>query len=109
VKVSGRSKGNEAKNVAYKKTGGVAPVSAASGSSGQGGVGEATDSRVAISDLGRVVAETAKLLESVPDIRVEKVERIQSALESGTYQVEGREVADRIVSEAVKEIRNRTR
>jgi flagellar biosynthesis anti-sigma factor FlgM len=109
VKVSGRSKGNEAKNVSYKKTGGVAPVSAASGSSGQGGVGGTTESSVAISDLGRVVAETAKLLESVPDIRVDKVERIQTALDAGTYQVEGDKVADRIVSEAVKEIRNRTR
>jgi flagellar biosynthesis anti-sigma factor FlgM len=109
VKISGRGKGNEAKNVGYKKTSGVAPVAPAASTSGQGGVGEATESSVAISDLGRVVAEAAKMLESVPDIRVEKVGRIQSELDAGTYQVEGEKVADKLVTEAVRDVRNRTR
>lgn len=109
MKISGRGKGNEAKNVAYKKTTGAAPVAGTSSASGQGGVGGAGESSVAISDLGRVVAETAKLVDAVPDIRVEKVGRIQSALDAGTYQVEGEKVADKVVSEAVREIRNRTR
>jgi flagellar biosynthesis anti-sigma factor FlgM len=109
VKISGRSKGNEAKNVAYKKTGGVAPVASTSSSSGQGGVGGASESSVAISDLGRIVAETAKLVDAVPDIRIEKVGRIQSELDAGTYQVEGEKVADKMVTEAVREIRKRTR
>ncbi len=109
MKISGRSKGNEAKNVAYKKAGEIAPVASTSSSSGQGGVGNASESSVAISDLGRVVAETAKLVEALPDIRVEKVGRIQSALEAGTYQVEGEKVAEKVVSEAVRDIRNRSR
>ena len=109
MKISGRGKGNEAKNVAYKKTGGVSPVGSTASSSGQGGVGGTTESSVAISELGRVVAETAKLVDALPDIRIEKVGRIQIALDAGTYQVEGEKVADKVVSEAVREIRNRTR
>lgn len=109
MKISGRGKGNEAKNVAYKKTGGVQPVSSASSSSGQGGVGGASESSVAISDLGRVVAETRKMVDALPDVRIEKVERIQSALDSGTYQVAGEQVAEKMVAEAVREVRNRTR
>ncbi|HEY5995423.1 MAG TPA: flagellar biosynthesis anti-sigma factor FlgM [Candidatus Deferrimicrobiaceae bacterium] len=106
---SGRSKGTKGTIVPFGKTGGVAPVSASSGSSGQGGVGRTTEPGGAISDFGRVVAEAARLLDSVPDIRIEKVESIQTAMDAGTYHVEGNKVAERIVSEAVREIRNRNR
>lgn len=108
MKISGR-KGSEAKNVYGKKTGGVQPAAPASPATGGGSVSGAQESIATISDRGRLVSEARKMVDSLPDIRVDRVERIQSALDSGTYQVEGEKVADKMVTEAVKEIRNRNR
>lgn len=44
-----------------------------------------------------------------PEIRAEKVAKIQSSIDSGTYRVEGRKVANKMVADAVQEIRNRSR
>ena len=40
-----------------------------------------------------------KRIEEVPDVRSDRVERIRQALESGTYQINSRIIADRILQE----------
>jgi anti-sigma28 factor (negative regulator of flagellin synthesis) len=55
------------------------------------------------------VSEAHKAVDALPEIRVEKVGRIQAAVDAGTYRVEGGRVAEKMVSDAVRELRNRTR
>ncbi|GAB4233202.1 MAG: hypothetical protein OHK0028_08880 [Deltaproteobacteria bacterium] len=108
MKISGR-KGKEAGNVILRKTGAV-PGKGPFGSSGP--VKEAPPPgtpSLAISDQGRLVSEAHRAIDALPEIRVEKVGRIQAAVDSGTYRVEGGRVAEKMVSDAVRELRNRTR
>ncbi|MBI5418995.1 MAG: flagellar biosynthesis anti-sigma factor FlgM [Deltaproteobacteria bacterium] len=108
MKISGR-KGSELKNVAFKKTGGVQGAQSSSSARTNRGVGGAGESTVAISDRARQVSDAHRALDALPDIRVGKVGEIQSALDRGNYHVEGEKVADKMVTDAVREIRNRTR
>lgn len=109
MKVTGR-KGSDLKKVVFKKTGAVQgspPASAAK--TGLEGV-EAAESVVAISDRGRSVSEARRIYGELPDVpQVEKVEALHAAVDNGTYHVPGEKVADKMVKDAVKEIRNRIR
>ena len=64
---------------------------------------------LAISDQGRLVSEAHRALDALPEVRIEKVGRIQAAMDNGDYQVEGQQVAEKMVTDAVRELRNRTR
>ena len=64
---------------------------------------------LAISDQGRLVSEAHRALAALPEVRVEKVGRIQAAMDVAAYRVEGQQVAEKMVTDAVRELRNRTR
>jgi flagellar biosynthesis anti-sigma factor FlgM len=108
VKVTGK-KGSELKSVGFRKAdavkGSSVPKSGKAGSRGSG-----DDSSVAISERGRTVSEARRIYDSLPDVpQAEKVEALHAAVENGTYNVPGEVVADKMVNDAVKEIRNRNR
>ncbi|OYV99008.1 MAG: hypothetical protein B7Z62_02175 [Deltaproteobacteria bacterium 37-65-8] len=84
VKISGR-KGKEPGNGSSRRTRGV---------QGKGPAGSAGP-------------EANRTLDAFPKARVEKVERIQSEMNDGTYKVEGRRVAEKMVTDAVRELRKR--
>lgn len=65
--------------------------------------------RNARTDVGTHPASVHRPADDLAGLRVEKVGEIQSAMESGNYRVEGQKVADKMVTDAVREIRNRTR
>ncbi len=109
MKVTGR-KGSDLKKVVFKKTGSVQGSPPASSSKPEVAGVEAAESVVAISDRGRSVSEARRMYEGVPDIpQVEKVEALHAAVDNGTYHVPGEKVADKMVKDAVREIRNRNR
>lgn len=53
---------------------------------------------VSISGQGRDFQTVMKALKDIPDIRKDKVEKIQKQIETGKYQVSGKDIADSILS-----------
>lgn len=58
---------------------------------------------------GRLAAEARKIVDSIPDVRTDRVERIRDALERGTYRVEGSRIADRMIGDALRDLHIRMR
>ena len=56
---------------------------------------------VVLSPQARRIQEARKLLNSVPDIRGEKVAQIKAHIEDGTYHVDGEKVAEKIIKESL--------
>ena len=108
MKISGR-KGKEPGNVVSRKTGSVQGKGPADPAGPVSGVPSSGTPSLAISDQGRLVSEAHRALDALPEIRVEKVERIQVAMDHNAYRVEGHQVAEKMVTDAVRELRNRTR
>ncbi len=108
MKISGK-KGKEAGNVVLRKTGGVQGKGPAGAAGAVSGVPPSGTPSLAISDQGRFVSEAHRALDALPEIRVEKVGKIQAAMDDGSYQVEGERVAEKMVTDAVRELRNRGR
>ncbi len=59
--------------------------------------------RVHISDQAKELQRIKQLTTEPDTARAEKVERIRQAVESGTYTVEGRKVADAVIRHALTE------
>lgn len=57
------------------------------------------EDRVALSPEAKRVQEVKKILDSLPDIREEKVAEIKERIENGTYRVDSGEVASGIIKE----------
>lgn len=106
MKIS-ENKGNGAKAVSSAKSTVVRGQEPVGSTAPTGSVGDA-GSPVEISGMGRLVGEASRALSALPDVRVEKVERIQSALESGSYEISGEAVAEKMVADAVGELRHRS-
>ncbi|MBW1939949.1 MAG: flagellar biosynthesis anti-sigma factor FlgM [Deltaproteobacteria bacterium] len=56
---------------------------------------------VVLSQKGREIQEAKNFLDSVPDIREEKVVRIKKQIENGTYQVDGEKIAIKMIKESL--------
>lgn len=108
MKISGR-KGKETGNVVSRKTGGVQGSGPAGSAGPVAGVPSSGAPSLAISDQGRLVSEAHRALAALPEVRVEKVGRIQAAMDVAAYRIEGQQVAEKMVTDAVRELRNRTR
>ncbi|AUG56247.1 MAG TPA: flagellar biosynthesis anti-sigma factor FlgM [Ruminiclostridium sp.] len=52
---------------------------------------------VSISSQGREFQTVMKALKNVPDIRKDKVEKIEKQIQSGDYKVSGEDIADSIL------------
>ncbi len=61
----------------------------------------ATD--VELSESTREVAHAAELLAGLPDVRMDKIQEIKPRIEDGSYKVESKVVAKRIVDAALRE------
>ncbi|GAB4361488.1 MAG: hypothetical protein Kow00128_00330 [Deltaproteobacteria bacterium] len=107
MKISGRN-GERPKRVEGKKIRNLPASSASTGSPGTG-KSEGPETTVSISSQGRIVSEARILAGELPEVRTERVEEIRSAVDGGTYRVQGEKVARKMVDDAVREIRNRYR
>lgn len=64
------------------------------------------------SDRGKwraLFAEAGRAVEILSATRLRRIEEIRAALRDGTYRVDGRQVAEKMVSDAVRQLRERPR
>lgn len=57
--------------------------------------------RVALSGKAKEVHSAAEQLKTIPDVRSEKVEALKARVENGTYSVDGKIVAARLLRESI--------
>jgi len=67
----------------------------------QGGASSADN--VDISSRARQMNRAKSLLDSVPDVRTEKVGRLKNDIERGNYHVDAGKVAERMIERAVRD------
>jgi len=72
-------------------------------SSGSGGKPGAGGERVEVSDASALRERAQVMLSDMPEVRMERIEEIRDALESGSFQVSGKKVATQIVRNALAE------
>ncbi|MDY6880763.1 MAG: flagellar biosynthesis anti-sigma factor FlgM [Desulfatiglans sp.] len=63
--------------------------------------GIAGEDKVVLSPKAREIQKAKMLLASVPDVREEKVQEIRQRIEEGTYKVESKKIAEKIVKESL--------
>ena len=59
------------------------------------------EDNVDLSQAARDLQNTQKLMESIPDVRQDKVDRLKNQIESGTYRVDAGKIADKMVKESL--------
>lgn len=59
------------------------------------------DDEVTLSPRAKEIQSTKKLLDSVADIREEKVKEIKKQIENGTYQVDEKKIAAEMIKESL--------
>jgi len=60
-----------------------------------------TEDKVVLSPKAREIQEAKKLLNSLPDIREEKVAYLKEQIENGTYQINGEKIAVKMLKESL--------
>jgi anti-sigma28 factor (negative regulator of flagellin synthesis) len=58
---------------------------------------------------GALFAEAHRAVDVLSATRMRRIEEIRAALEAGAYRVDGRLVAEKMVSDVVRELRSRLR
>ncbi len=59
------------------------------------------EDKVILSQEGKKIQDAKKLMDSIPDIREEKVAKIKAQIENGTYQVEEKKLASKMIKESL--------
>ena len=59
--------------------------------------------KVLLSSKALDIAKINEIIKASPDIRAEKVERIKNEIAKGTYSVDGKEIAEKILKEILAE------
>lgn len=59
------------------------------------------EDKVILSQEAKKIQEAKKLMDSIPDIREEKVAKIKAQIENGTYQVEEKKLAAKMIKESL--------
>ena len=59
------------------------------------------EDKVVLSPKAREVQEAKRVLDSLPDIREEDVARIKNEIKQGTYKIEGKKLAAKMIKEAL--------
>ena len=57
--------------------------------------------KVNISSKAKVVQQIRKEIDSLPDVRANKVEEAKKAIELGTYNIKGEKVAAKMIGESI--------
>jgi negative regulator of flagellin synthesis FlgM len=59
------------------------------------------EDQVRISDRAKEFQLLSELVAQTPDVRADKVEKLQAALKSGAYNVRGEQVADKVIAHTI--------
>ena len=65
--------------------------------------GAASSEKVLLSSTGKDIARISDIIKASPDIRAEKVERIKTEIDNGTYSIDGKKIAENILKEILSE------
>lgn len=60
-----------------------------------------TKDQITVSETAKNIARLMVEASNIPDIRADKVEELKNAINSGTYEVKGSEIAGKIIKEAL--------
>jgi len=60
-----------------------------------------TEDNVVLSPKAKEIQQARKLLEEVPDIREEKVARLKEQIQNGTYEIDAKKVAAKMVRDSL--------
>jgi negative regulator of flagellin synthesis FlgM len=56
---------------------------------------------VSISDTAKRTQEALSQLQSIPDVRADKVAELKSRIENGTYEIKADQIADKMIRESL--------
>ena len=56
---------------------------------------------VVISDAAKRIQEAQKQIQTIPDVRADKVAEIRNQIESGTYEIKADEIAGKMIKESL--------
>jgi negative regulator of flagellin synthesis FlgM len=59
------------------------------------------EDKVVLSQEAKRVQKAKKLMESIPDIREEKIAKVKAQIENGTYQVQEKKLAAKMIKESL--------
>jgi len=62
------------------------------------------EDRVDISQTSQDIRKTKEILEATPELRTEKVRPIKEQIETGTYQVNERQVANAMITDLLRDL-----
>ena len=99
MKISGKKPGGIGANNAINRAGDSTNVKKNDGLEG----GPSSSDNVDISSRARQMNRAKSLLDSVPDVRTEKVGKLKSDIERGNYHVDAGKVAERMIERAVRD------
>ncbi len=60
-----------------------------------------TKDQVTVSEAAKNISRLMVEVSNIPDIRADKVEELKNAINAGTYEVKGSEIAGKIIKEAL--------
>lgn len=60
-----------------------------------------TKDQITLSETAKQIARLMIEVSNLPDIRADKVEELKNAINAGTYEIRGSEVAGKIIKEAL--------
>lgn len=99
MKIGGKKPGGVTTDNFVKKTGDNGNIKKNSGFGG----GVSSGDNVDISSRAREMNRAKSLLDGVPDMRTEKVVKLKTDIESGTYHVDAGKVAEKMIERAVRD------
>ena len=59
------------------------------------------EDKVFLSPQAKKIQEAKKIMSSIPEIREEKIAQIKAQIENGTYHVEGKKIAAKMLKESL--------
>jgi negative regulator of flagellin synthesis FlgM len=71
------------------------------GSAKQGSPQTVKEDKVVLSPKAKEVQEATKLIKELPDIREEKVAKLKEQVDQGTYRVDGKKIAFKMLKESI--------
>lgn len=101
MKISGKKPSVGAESY-IKNAGGKEQQPNAAGGNAKSSSSDSVD----ISDKAREFGRIKKMLEDIPSVRVETVDRIRSDISSGAYTVDAAKVAEKMIEKALRDSLN---
>ncbi|MEB3285197.1 MAG: flagellar biosynthesis anti-sigma factor FlgM [Candidatus Sericytochromatia bacterium] len=83
---------------------GVKGPKAVKGSAGPSPTSTPASDAVSVSSQGQEIGKALQALAGLPDVRADRVAALKAQIQSGTYQVSGREIAESMLKRAADQL-----